>query len=749
MATTESAEYEHNSTSVSVDTGDYSVNVGTTFEPQTFKFYQLIKPIGEGGFGQVFEAWDSKLMRTVAIKRVKNLGSTQTTQSLLKEARMAASLHHPAFVKIHAIEDDVAEPAIVMELVPGQTLKEWIRDQSATEIADKLPQILDIIGQVADAMQAAHASKLIHGDLKPSNLILEPSGKVRILDFGLAVKADLQATTSISQTDPQGTIAYMAPEILAGHAPTMQADIYALGVILYEMVHGTRPFFALNGLALAASLMQSSSDNWTYAATAPTTVIQLIRSMTAKSLTQRYTSMQQVVNQIQSWQPASSGAGVASSGFNLAQAATNNTTRFKFSRRWSLAVGFAIVLLVGAWQATPYLTSLTWNDFKPYSESVTMRQGLDALKNFDRPGSLDLANQHFETILKHDVNNAAAVAGLAISYSLRYFSDKQDETWLNLASAAAQRAMSLNDQVALCHVAKAMVLANQGKRDEALTVYDRALSLEPTNVLAYAGKNSVLLNLNRLDEALQLAQDAHTRLPKERLFLDAIGSVYYKKGDYKNAEANFRQSLEVQPDAIFAYANLSMVLTRQDRKDESLQVLQQGLQIRPSAPLYTALGVALFQGGDYIAAASAFENAVSPTKGNPARYNYWGNLADTLLWIPGRKEEAKSAYQKALDLLEPLVVRAPNDAALVSRMGLYLARLGNEKRAPEYLQKAIELAPKNAEVHYRVALAYELLGNRMQALAMIAKAVNLGYPVKNIEAEPDLVDLRRDPAYLK
>lgn len=747
MATTESTEYDHKSTSEPHQAEVAGNSKEIAFAPQSFKFYQLIKPIGEGGFGQVFEAWDTKLMRTVAIKRVKNLGSNQTTQSLLKEARMAASLHHPAFVKIHAIEDDVADPAIIMELVPGQTLKEWIRDHADTPRSEKLPEIIEIIAQITEAMQAAHDSKLIHGDIKPSNLILEPSGKVRILDFGLAVKADLQATTSISQSDPQGTIAYMAPEILAGHAPSIQADIYALGVIFYEMVHGTRPFFALNGLALAASLMQSSSDNWTYAADAPAPIIQLIRTMTAKLVAQRCATMQHVLIQLRDLQQqAGQSNGLASHG----QAMPALTS---ISKRWNktslLSLGLALLLVVSAWQAAPYLSSLSWNDFKPYSESVTMRQGLDALKNFDRPGSLDLANQHFETILKHDVNNAAAVAGLAISYSLRYFSDKQDETWLNLASAAAQRAMSLNDQVALCHVAKAMVLANQGKREEALTVYDRALSLEPANVLAYAGKNSVLLNLNRLDESLQLAQEAHTRLPKERLFLDAIGSVYYKKGDYKNAEASFRQSLEVQPDAIFAYANLSMVLTRLDRKDESLQVLQQGLQIRPSAPLYTALGVALFQGGDYIAAASAFENAVSPTKGNPARYNYWGNLADTLLWIPGRKEEAKSAYQKALELLEPLVVRAPNDAALVSRMGLYLARLGNEKRAPEYLQKAIELAPKNAEVHYRIALAYELLGNRMQALAMIAKAVKLGYPVKNIEAEPDLVELRRDPAYLK
>jgi serine/threonine-protein kinase len=331
----------------------------------------------------------------------------------------------------------------------------------------------------------------------------------------------------------------------------------------------------------------------------------------------------------------------------------------------------------------------------------------------------------------------------------RYAGDKQDETWLAKASAAAQRAMSLNDQVALSYVAQAMVMSSQGKRLESIAVYDKALSLDPNTVFAYGGKGGALKALNRLDEAMQNAEIAHKKFPQERTFIDEIGSVYYQKGDYQNAEAAFRKSLEVQPDAIYAYANLSSTLIRLNRKDEALQVLQQGLQIRPSAPLYTALGVALFERGDYVAAASAFENAVSPTKGNPARYNYWGNLADTLLWIPGRKNEATAAYQKALDLLEPLLARAPNDAVLVSRMGLYLARVANKKRAPEYLIKAQELAPKSPDVHYRLALAYELLGERKLALEMIAKAVKLGYPVKNIETEPDLVNLRRDPAYLK
>jgi serine/threonine-protein kinase len=126
----------------------------------------------------------------------------------------------------------------------------------------------------------------------------------------------------------------------------------------------------------------------------------------------------------------------------------------------------------------------------------------------------------------------------------------------------------------------------------------------------------------------------------------------------------------------------------------------------------------------------------------------WANLGDTLLWIPGRAEQARESYQKALALLAPLLKRSPKDATLMSRMGLFSARAGESERSMELLTTATSLAPSSPDVQFRAGLAYELLGRRELALTTLAQAKQNGYPAKAIEAEPDLVDLRRDTRYL-
>jgi serine/threonine-protein kinase len=696
--------------------------------------YEYRGALGEGGFGQVVEAWDSKLQRRVAIKCIKQGEAGRAGADLLREARAGASLRHAAFVKVHAIEDEGDTQSIVMELVPGRTLKQVLAAGPVAR-ADALAWTR----QVADAMREAHDSGLVHGDLKPSNLMLEPDGTIRVLDFGLAHQLDVLATGTLPSSALHGTIAYMAPERMLGAPLSPQADVYALGLILYEMVCGARPFAALDGLALAAAQVQASSDGWSYPLDASPRLVALIRAMTARQPQQRLGGMAEVLAQLDQLEaPATVTAPARPPGAPLS------------ARTRKLAAGTLLAALLGgaAWIAAPHLATLTAS-LAPFSESLELEQGLAAVKLFDRPGSLDKAEAHFRRILERDPDSAAGAAGMSLMYALRYQTDKSDETWLKRADAAAQRAAQLNEQLALGHAARGWVLDMQGKREDALRAHAEALRLDPNNFFAWYGQAAATRRMRHYDAAREKLAAAMPRFPQERVFTDELGSVEFEQANYPAAESAFRRSIALQPDAVVAYANLNAALLRQGRDEEALQVLQQGLQIRPSAKLYTNLGNALFLRQDYVGAAAAFENAVSPTRGAPAEYQLWANLADTLNWIPGREAQARAAYDKARALLAPRLARAPNDVLLVSRMGLYAARTGDAREAATLLPRAIALAPGSADVQFRAALAYELLGQRDAAIVAINNARRLGYPVKFIDAEPDLVNLRRDERYVR
>jgi serine/threonine-protein kinase len=688
--------------------------------------YHIRRKLGEGGFGQVFEAWDSLLCRSIAIKQLKGMPAAAPPERLIREGRLAAALRHPAFVQVFAVDGDGITQSIIMEMVQGDTLHHLL-EQRALSIA----QALDIIDRVAEAMTVAHESGLVHGDLKPSNLIIEPAGTPRIVDFGLAREIDPLMTQSGAGDEMQGTIAYMAPERLAGQVPDVAADIYALGTVLYEMIAGSRPYANLHGLALAAAHLQSSSAQWPFPAGTDPAIVALVLAMTARVPVQRLPSMLAVRASLQTIR-----GGVATPNRLWHRRAARH-------RRWAAPALAVLALALGWLLQTDWRAGLRG----PHDEARLMQQGMQALRSFDREGSLDTAAAAFSGVLAHNQKQAAAAAGLSLADSLRYIGDGRDPAWLARADAAAQQALRLDDQLALAHVARGEVQRMAGHFPEATLAYGRALALDPRNVMALAGKANLLIATERWVDAARLLRGAMDWYPRERRFADLLGTLHYQQGDYRAAEAAFRLSLKLDPDTVFAYANLNAALLRQGRPDEALQVLQQGLQVRPNGRLYSNLGTTLFARGDYGGAAQAFERALSDAKGSPNDYLKWANLGDALRWIPGRDQAAQSAYRRAADLLGSVLARAPGDAARLSRMGLYSARLGQYAAALKWNARAIALAPTSPDTQFRAALVFELASQRAAAITALAQAQALGYPSNLIVAEPDLIALRRDSRY--
>src|SRR5919197_253033 len=216
--------------------------------------YRLVRRIAVGGMGEVWEAADTRLDRTVAIKVLKAelCGDAEFLHRFRTEARTTASINHPGIAAVHdygetaGVVDGPKDTAyLVMELVEGDPLAAIL----ARERRINAERTLDILEQAGIALQAAHERGLVHRDVKPGNILVTPAGKVKLTDFGIAKAADAAPVTRSGMV--MGTAHYIAPEQALGGTATPSSDVYSLAVVGYECLMGHRPFLSDNAVTVA------------------------------------------------------------------------------------------------------------------------------------------------------------------------------------------------------------------------------------------------------------------------------------------------------------------------------------------------------------------------------------------------------------------------------------------------------------------------------------------------------------------
>src|SRR3954447_21801833 len=238
--------------------------------------YQLSSRIAIGGMGEVWEATDLVIGRTVAIKILKDeyLGDPGFLERFRAEARHAALVNHEGIANVFDYGEEDGSAYLVMELVPGEALS-TILERERVLPTDK---VLDIVAQTASALQAAHMAGLVHRDIKPGNLLITPEGRVKITDFGIARIADQVPLTATGQV--MGTVQYLSPEQASGHPASPATDTYSLGIVAYESLAGKRPFTGESQVAIAMAQINEQPPPLPPTVAAP--VQNLVLAMIAK-----------------------------------------------------------------------------------------------------------------------------------------------------------------------------------------------------------------------------------------------------------------------------------------------------------------------------------------------------------------------------------------------------------------------------------------------------------------------------------
>jgi tetratricopeptide (TPR) repeat protein len=719
------------------------------FEPgQTLvNRFRIVRKVGEGGMAVVYEAYDERLGRSIAIKCAK----TGFHKRLPPEVRHASEISHPNVCKIfeiHTASTDHGEvDFLTMEFLEGPTLAERFLEGALPD-----DEARTIAQQLCAALAEAHRNQVIHGDLKSNNIILarEPDGAIRavITDFGLARRPGAQQPAGQSG-EVGGALAYMAPELLRGEKPSTASDIYALGVVLYELVSGRRPF--------------SGEVSWEERLTRPPAPLKhrwkrTIQRCLNPDLAHRFANVPDVALALE-------------------------PTR---SRRWFLAAAAAAILAVATGAVTyqraaapqeairlAVLPFQTDTDTAPLTEGLLLDTG-DRLSRL-KPGHKRLTLIPLGDALQNKVDKpAAARTMLGATHTLSGTLHKESgrlevrayltdlRTLVNLKEWEADYAPGevRNLPVALAGMvtgtlrlpplamaatvnaaaytdfAAGVSLARRDDGvDRALPLLEHAVSADPNSPLTQARLAEAELLKYRLtndemwfNRALASLKNAEERNPDVAVVRFVSGTLHDVFGHYELAEADFRRAIDLEPSNGDAWRALGRAYENNNQPNEAKAAYLKAIEVQPEYfRNFLDLGNYYFSRGEYEEAVGQFKRMVQLAP-NLARAHY--ALATPYLAV-GRYADAEYELRIAISLQET--------ASVFEGLGLSLMLQDRDREAIRYFKRAVEIGLPSEQT----SLYYINLGTSLRR-ANLPRESEQAYRKGRLLAEAALVKNPRD-----
>jgi len=702
---------------------------------QTISHYRVTAKLGEGGMGAVYRAEDEKLQRAVALKFLpaELAADAQARERLVKEARAASRLNHPNIATIYEVGDAETTAFIAMELVIGESLKQ-------TLLRGALPasQLVEVARQIAEGLNEAHQAGVLHRDIKPANIMLDPKGRVKILDFGLAVFTGRERArgekeeTFISRTattwSTGGTVPYMSPEQLRGEATDARSDIFSFGVLLYECLTARLPFQGETSIdILHAILRQPPTPLRRLLPDISTEWEELVERCLEKEPERRFRSVREVQEALRraATPPTAAEKSVAVLYFeNLSGAKEDEYFRDGITEDVITELSKIKPLRV-----FPRSAVVGYRD-KPATAPEIGRQ-LNAA--YVLGGSLRRAGNRLRiTAQLVEARTGHSVWAERYDREMKDVFEVQDEIARNI-SQALRVTLSPQEEKAIARkptenlqaydfYLRGRSFARRCTRPDlefAIQMYEHAIALDPKFALAYAG--------------LAIACGHYYEWHEQHL-------RWVEKGF-----AACERALALDPELAEGLSARARLSFAQKKNDEAIMYARKAIERKPDCEgAYWTLGQACFVTDRWEEAAALTDRAIEASGDDYNVYVPYGNILERL----GRTEEARRLRERQTRTLERHLEQVPEDVRGRILLACQHASFGNEAEAIRHLQKALELRPNDPNIQYNAACAYGLLQRKKEALELLRKAKENGFSLMEwVARDPDLTCLRGDPEF--